>query len=194
MDNIQKHKNCINIPLSLTFGSCFLLYGLNKFWVLCYLATVLRHLLSVFYASGKTTTVIHYSTATGSNLVSPLNIIWINVKIINSYLQTSKVIHTQLLLNYGVGCNRDTLSTNFCKSSLVDELSYTLQVRVAPCHVRFTDAQHVYCGLEIQKFYEYCFCKTVFYSLYHYLLSDYAIKIMDEAMRLLFYFQCHSHH
>lgn len=64
-------------------------------------------------------------------------------------IQQKIVIHTQLLLYDGIRCNRYTLTTDFCKSPFVDQLPYTLQVRVAPCHVRFTDTQHVYCGLEL---------------------------------------------
>ena len=64
-------------------------------------------------------------------------------------IEQNIVIHTQLLLYDGIRCNRYTLTTDFCKSPFVDQLPYTLQVRVAPCHIRFTDTQHVYRGLEL---------------------------------------------
>jgi hypothetical protein len=36
---------------------------------------------------------------------------------------------------------------NLGESSLVNKVSHTLQVRIAPSNVRLTDSEHVYCGL-----------------------------------------------
>lgn len=52
-------------------------------------------------------------------------------------------IHTQLALNDVVAGQGNATSADFSMSSLVDEVSHTLQVGVSPCNVRFTDSKHV---------------------------------------------------
>jgi len=57
------------------------------------------------------------------------------------------VLFAKNLLNHGVGCDWGTSVINLDKSSLIDEVSYTLQVGVSPGDVGLADTEHVKSGL-----------------------------------------------
>lgn len=66
---------------------------------------------------------------------------------------TDYIRFSQSVFNDIIATDWNTLSINFSKSSLVDELSDRLEVRVTPCNVWLTNSQHVDGGLV--EFYKY---------------------------------------
>jgi len=72
--------------------------------------------------------------------------------LMNQILHTDEVFLSQRLFNDRVGGEWGPAVIHLGKSSLVNQLTNALLIRVSPCNVGLTDSEHVNCGLLIYNY------------------------------------------